>query len=253
VTQTSDNGILILVNSSSPVVVTLNSAISNPYFFFVENQGTATATLNPSTGLINGSASFALLPGYFTITFFVGNNWQAMSLPIVPVNTPSVVHEWLNSYNSMTGAFTATQPSFSDISGTAAPSQLPNPTTTTLGGVEAVNAVTHQWVDSISNTGVPHLSQPAYGDVSGAPLAYLSGNTASMGGSPMTVGQTITATATVTGATTTMVAVCSPQTNPGAGFCFDSFVSSANTVTVRLTCVLAGTPTASLYSVRVIQ
>jgi hypothetical protein len=166
-TQASDNGILILVNSSSPVTITLNSAISNPYFFFVENQGTSTATLTPSLGLVNGVASFTLLAGYFTIMFFDGNNWWAMNLPIVPVNTPSVAHEWLNSYNASTGAFTATQPAFSDISGVVAASQLPNPTLSALGGVEAVSAISHQWVNSINTSGVPQLSQPAFTDVSG--------------------------------------------------------------------------------------
>ena len=252
-TQASDNGLLILVNDTSPVAVSLNSSISNPYFFFVENQGAGTATLTPSTGLVNGAASFTLLSGYFTITFFDGNNWWAMNLPIVPVNTPSVAHEWLNSYNASTGAFSATQPAFADISGTVAASQLPNPTTSTLGGVEAVSAISHQWVNSINTSGVPQLSQPAYGDISGTPAPILSGATASMGGSAMTVGQTITATATVTGATTTMVAVCSPQTYPGAGFVWDAYVSGANIVTARLTCTLAGTPTSSVYSCRVIQ
>lgn len=253
-TQLSDNGVLILVNDSSPVTVTLNSAISNPYFFFVENQGTATATLTPSLGLINGNASMPLLPGYFTMLFFDGSNWEAMILPIVPVTFTSVLHQWLKSYDGATGLFTATQPDFIDISGVASPSQLPNPTTSTLGGIEAIAAVSHQWIDSISTSGVPHQSQPAYGDISGAPLPYLTGNTAILGGSPMTTGQTITATATVTGATTTMVAVCSPQTYPGDGFCWDSYVSAVDTVTVSLTCVAAtGTPTAAVYSVRVIQ
>jgi hypothetical protein len=34
-----------------------------------------------------------------------------------PVSFPAVAHEWLNSYNALTGVFTATQPSYSDISG----------------------------------------------------------------------------------------------------------------------------------------
>lgn len=86
---------------------------------------------------------------------------------VVPGNMPAVAHEWLNSYDSTTGAFTATQPAFTDISGVAMAAQLPFPTATTIGGVESVAPVAHEWVDSISTAGVPHLSQPAFTDVSG--------------------------------------------------------------------------------------
>jgi hypothetical protein len=60
-------------------------------------------------------------------------------------------------------------------SGTAAPSfrllvggDLPNPSSTTLGGVQSVAAVSHQWVASISTAGVPSLSQPDFSDLSGS-------------------------------------------------------------------------------------
>jgi hypothetical protein len=36
-----------------------------------------------------------------------------------------VAHEWLNSYDAATGAFTLTQPAFTDISGTATAGQVP--------------------------------------------------------------------------------------------------------------------------------
>ncbi len=81
----------------------------------------------------------------------------------------------------------------------------------------------------------------------------LSGTSASLGGSVMTVGQTVSVTVTVTGATTSMTATASPQTYPGDGFVWDAYVNAPDTVTVRLTCVLAGTPVASLYNVRVVE
>lgn len=99
---------------------------------------------------------------------------------IVPGNMPAIAHEWLNSYDSTTGAFTATQPAFTDISGIATSAQLPFPTATTIGGVESAAPVAHEWVDSISTAGVPHLSQPSFADFSGnlttsqLPLAGLS-------------------------------------------------------------------------------
>ena len=44
---------------------------------------------------------------------------------------------------------------------------MPAPSTTTLGGVEAVLAVTHKWISAISTSGVPTLTQPATTDISG--------------------------------------------------------------------------------------
>jgi len=79
----------------------------------------------------------------------------------------SVAHQWINAI-SVSGVPSATQPAFSDISGTAAANQLPAPTLTSLGAVFAINSVSHQWVNAItSGTGVPTLSQPAFSDISG--------------------------------------------------------------------------------------
>jgi hypothetical protein len=75
-------------------------------------------------------------------------------------------HNFANSI-SAAGAISGTQPAFSDISGTASASQMPNPTTSALGGVEAINAVAHEWIDAISGSGIPQLTQPAFSDISG--------------------------------------------------------------------------------------
>ena len=45
---------------------------------------------------------------------------------------------------------------------------LPAPTASTLGGVQSVAAVGSKWVNSISTSGVPSLSQPAFSDLSGS-------------------------------------------------------------------------------------
>jgi hypothetical protein len=44
---------------------------------------------------------------------------------------------------------------------------LPNPTASTLGGIESLAQTSHQWINSISTSGVPAASQPAFGDISG--------------------------------------------------------------------------------------
>jgi len=56
-------------------------------------------------------------------------------------------------------------------SGTLPAAQLPAPTASTLGGVEAVTAVTSKWINAISTAGVPALTQPAFTDVSGTATA----------------------------------------------------------------------------------
>jgi hypothetical protein len=44
---------------------------------------------------------------------------------------------------------------------------LPNPSSSTLGGVRSASSVSHQWINSISTSGVPSLSQPDAADVTG--------------------------------------------------------------------------------------
>lgn len=52
-------------------------------------------------------------------------------------------------------------------SGTLPAGRLPNPSASTLGGVQSAAAVTNQWINSISTAGVPALSQPAFSNISG--------------------------------------------------------------------------------------
>lgn len=63
-------------------------------------------------------------------------------------------------------------------SGTLPAARLPNPSASTLGGVQSIAAVTSNWVRSISTSGVPALSQPAASDLSngtsGAGLVVLA-------------------------------------------------------------------------------
>lgn len=45
---------------------------------------------------------------------------------------------------------------------------LPNPGASSLGGIQSLAATTHQWINSISTSGVPGASQPACADLSNA-------------------------------------------------------------------------------------
>jgi hypothetical protein len=109
-----------------------------------------------------------------------------------------VAHEWIDSI-AATGIPHQSQPAFADVSGQALAAQVPNlsalnggvtglqlplPTTSLIGGVEAVNAIAHQWLASIDTSGVPHLTQPAAADLS-------NGTTGSGGGVVLATGPTI--------------------------------------------------------------
>lgn len=85
-----------------------------------------------------------------------------------------------------------------------------------------------------------------------AASSSLAGTTGSIGGGLLAVGGCTSGTATVTGATTSMVAVSEPSTFPGNGNTWMAQVTAPDTVTVRLCAMVLGTPTASVYKVRVI-
>lgn len=84
------------------------------------------------------------------------------------------------------------------------------------------------------------------------PNADLSGTTGSIGGGLLTLGSCATGSATVAGAAVGMSATSSPTTYPGDGSQWQTYVSSANTVTVKVCALVALTPVASVYNVRVI-
>lgn len=96
------------------------------------------------------------LPGIFTVT----NS---------PVTTTGTLTGSLNTQNAnivwagpTTGA--AATPTFRSLVG----ADLPNPSSSSLGGVQSFAAVDSQWIRQISTSGVPTASQPAFTDISGA-------------------------------------------------------------------------------------
>lgn len=85
-----------------------------------------------------------------------------------------------------------------------------------------------------------------------AVIPPFSATSASIGGGALGAGACASTATTVTGATSSMVAVVSPNTYPGDGNTFYGYISAANTVTVKVCAIIAGTPTASTYNIRVI-
>ncbi len=222
--QNSDNGIMLIVDDASPVSVSLNSVVLTPYFLFITNFGAGTATLTPTSGTINGVASFALPQNYTSILVFDGTNWWATALLVEPQNTPAVIHEWLASYNSSTGAFTATQPAFTDISGTVAISQ---------GGTNATSAAAGTIPNATSGTASSWTATPTLG-ISGTTQGTLTLDSATAGGAYKIAAPANASTPTLTLPTTTNVLA--------GQFAGDGTVLSSTLATASA----AGTLTASL-------
>ena len=85
------------------------------------------------------------------------------------------------------------------------------------------------------------------------PESALSATSGSIGGGALLAGGCASGAVTVSGATTEMAATASPVTYPGDGTLWSAHVSAANTVTVKVCAIIALTPTASTYRVRVIK
>lgn len=83
----------------------------------------------------------------------------------------AVSHNFLTSISSVDGSIGQAQPAFTDISGSVAAAQLPNPSASSLGGVQSIAAVSHNFLTSISTSGVPAQAQPAFSDISGSVAA----------------------------------------------------------------------------------
>ena len=83
----------------------------------------------------------------------------------------------------------------------------------------------------------------------------LQGTSSSVGGSLLTVGVPVTSTITITGAATGMGCIAAPSNGNSllSGTMVDCYVSSANTITLRLIGFSAVTPSAQTYTVRILQ
>lgn len=81
----------------------------------------------------------------------------------------------------------------------------------------------------------------------------LTGTTGSIGGGALLAGACTSGTVSVTGAATSMTTIATPASYPGDGAMWDSYVSTAGVVTVKVCAVVALTPSASAYNVRVVQ
>jgi hypothetical protein len=79
-----------------------------------------------------------------------------------------------NVLRSTGSAWASAVLAISDLSGSVSAAQLPNPSASTLGGVESIAAASHNFLTDISTSGVPHKAQPACTDLSDATVCNMA-------------------------------------------------------------------------------
>lgn len=122
------------------------------------------AGADPSWGNVIGTVSSVglSLPSFITVT----------GSPVTSSGTltGTLATQTANTIFSGPGTGAAAQPTFRALVG----ADLPNPSSTTLGGVRSLAAVTSRWINQISTAGVPSATQPNFTDIAGsATLAQL--------------------------------------------------------------------------------
>lgn len=104
-------------------------------------------------------------------------------------------------------------PSYCSLTG----AMLPNPSASTLGGVESLSVVSHNFLTGISTSGVPTQAQPAYSDISGTPTATSVALTMpswfAVAGSPVAPNGTLAVTAAAAQTSHQVIGTCGSATS----------------------------------------
>jgi hypothetical protein len=241
----NNNGGYIGVSAASPAKAYV-PATAGTWYVLAACGGSGTASMK-----VISSGGGAPVIGQFTMSCSGESSTytlQTMRTPNLATVPPGAM-EWNNSGSvPIKVAYMQYVPDLGSVNGmTFAPGGAQIPTQASTATV-ANDIVTYD-----STTGHQHDSGVSL-PVTGTLGAVFSGTTASMGGSPLIAGQCVLAQVTVKGAAIGMVVAVSPAgAGPGAGFTWQGWVAGANSVTVSLCAIVAGTPHAATYNYRVIQ
>lgn len=208
------------------LIVSVPAQISPKFDFIWLNPGGVPSPLNDGKCWVTTAGLFCRINGTTKGPYI--DTASGGGIGSIGLILPNIFNAVTNSPLTSDGNLTATLANQSantvfagPVSGSAAPSafrplvgaDLPNPASTTLGGVQSTAPVTHQFVTGISTSGVPSKAQPAAADVAGlAASATIDTTNASnittgqlgvaRGGSPVQVIATV-GPASVTGTTST--------------------------------------------------
>jgi len=129
----------------------------------------------------NGGLGTATVPSSAQIPVGNGSNTayapQTVGGDATISNAGSLTVTKTNGTSFATSATTDTTNASNISSGTLGAARLPNPSASTLGGVQSKVSVSHQFLNTISTAGVPGAAQPASTDLSDTPIPLSSGGT----------------------------------------------------------------------------
>lgn len=136
---TTDLSKLVTLTNAGAVAVTLPQASAtfpagwNATF---ENRGAGAVTITPTTSTINGGASIVLQTNQSCKIVSDGTNYYALTGTGTIVATGAVANQFVTAI-AANGAATLAQPSFTNLSGSIAQTQLP----TTIGAGSALTTI----------------------------------------------------------------------------------------------------------------
>lgn len=136
----------------------------------------ATATqyvVSPASTVFENNKFYSCLISHISGVFatdLANGNWVLIAdLTSIPLQTASNIA--ITPSGGITQANVQSAMYGLDARITSAATNLPTPTLSALGGVEAINAVTHQFLTQLDTSGVLHMAQPAFTDISGTVAA----------------------------------------------------------------------------------
>lgn len=129
----------------------------------VANGGTGGTTL---TGVLKGNGTSAITAASVSDLLGLFTGTCTISVPLRGDGSCGTIPA--ASVSGLAASATTDTTNATNItSGTLPAGRLPNPSATTLGGIESYTAVSHQWINAISTAGVPASTQPVAADISG--------------------------------------------------------------------------------------